>query len=200
MSEDNKILAAVLASGNGTNAENIIKFTNHESSNIHVKALICDNPDADILNKTAELDVLSALVPFKGSIEAQEKAILDVLDALNIEWLFLAGYMRILSKDFINHYYDEKLGQSKILNIHPALLPEFRGLNAYKKAFDAGVDKSGVTVHFVDNGVDTGKIIIQESFDRLDSDDFESFKKRGMDLEYKSYREAIKLVMNGDLE
>jgi phosphoribosylglycinamide formyltransferase-1 len=199
--EEDRILIAVFASGNGSNAENLIRYSREDeiSDKVKIKALICDNADAAILDKVKDLDVLSALVPFKGDKKLHEKAILDVLDALNIKWVLLAGYMRVLSEEFIDHFYDEELGQSRIINIHPSLLPDFKGKDAYKQAFNSNVEKSGVTVHFVDSGVDTGKIILQEQFNRLEEDDFESFKKRGMEQEYIAYRKVLKKLANNNL-
>lgn len=130
---------------------------------------------------------------------AHEAAIYEWMNSKNVDWVFLAGYMRILSADFIKKFHDPNLGVSRILNIHPSLLPSFPGKNAYEQAFQAGVKSSGVTVHFVDPGVDTGPPIIQESFPRFEQDTLEDFEKRGLEVEYRLYRKAMDMVSKGRL-
>jgi phosphoribosylglycinamide formyltransferase-1 len=105
----------------------------------------------------------------------------------------LAGYMRILSAQFVKKY------KLRILNVHPSLLPSFKGLNAQKQAFDYGVKISGCTVHFIDDNIDTGPIIIQESVPIYDTDTEEDISKRILKIEHKLYPLAIKLFSDGKL-
>jgi len=193
-----KINICIFASGNGTNAINLIceaKKYNH----IKVVGLLCDNSSADILEKIKPFDIPAFVVAFKGNKVAHEKEILGIISNLNIHWIFLAGYMRILSADFINQF---KLtnDRSRIINIHPSLLPAFKGKDAYRRAFDSKVSKSGVTIHMVDSGVDSGEVILQKEFYRLNSDSFDDFKNRGMQLEYLLYPQVLRMIAHNSID
>ena len=188
-----------MASGDGTNAINIIKFLENKSY-FNIIAVVSDNPDADVLRKTVELGVPVKVFPFNSSFpfsiskKMQESEILSFARDMDIEWVFLAGYMKILSPVFIKAFYDSNLGVSKIINIHPSLLPLFPGKNAYKKSYDSEIEESGVTIHFVDSGVDTGTQILQKKFKREKADTFETFKQRGQKCEHSLYLEVIELI------
>ena len=193
-----KINICIFASGNGTNAINLI----HESrkyDHIKVVGLLCDNPDANILKKIKPFDIPAFVVPFKNNKVSHEKEILSIISNLNIHWIFLAGYMRILSANFINQF---KLSndRSRIINVHPSLLPAFKGKNAYQQAFDSRVSKSGVTIHLVDSGIDSGEVILQKEFYRLDSDSLDDFKNRGMQLEYLLYPQVLKMITHNSID
>ena len=193
-----KVNICIFASGNGTNAMNLI----HESKkydHIKVAGLLCDNPGAAILEKIRPFDIPAFVVPFKNNKCSHEKDIVNLLSDLSIHWIFLAGYMRILSANFINQF---KLSsdRSRIINIHPSLLPAFKGKNAYQQAFDAGVTKSGITVHLVDSGIDSGEVILQKEFLRLHTDTFADFKNRGMQLEYLLYPQVFKLITHNSID
>ena len=108
---------------------------------------------------------------------AHEKDIVRFLRKEGIELIIFAHYMRLITKYFVERY------RNKIINIHPSLLPDFKGANGYKDAFDAGVSKSGCTIHYVDDGLDTGDVILQKEVPRLENDDFDSFKGRVHDVE-----------------
>ena len=185
----------IFASGNGTNAQNLFHFA--QESSIEVKALVCDQPDAPVIEKAKKHQVETAIIPFekkgnkKQSKKDQEKKILELLADIDFDWICLAGYMRVLSNNFIKEFFDERLGISRIINIHPSLLPSFKGKNSYKDAYDYGVKVSGVTLHLVEGVVDSGSVLMQQSFIRKDNDSFEIFKKRGMEVEYKLYRDLL---------
>lgn len=188
-----KIRCVIFASGSGTNAENLIRHS-FDNPDFTVAALVCDNPDAGVIEKCAALDMPCHIIPFEQSKARHEEKIKNMLTQYDADWIFLAGYMRILSAEFIDKFYDPALGAARIVNIHPSLLPDFRGRDAYRRAFDAGVTESGVTVHFVDSGIDTGAVILQRRFGREENDTLETFTARGMALEYKTYIEAVALL------
>ncbi len=183
---------AIFASGNGSNAENIIKFADKNPGIINIPVVLTDHAEAFVIQRAQNLERSYEIVE-RGDMSKREheSAILNILEKYSIDWIFLAGFMRILSSDFINRFYNRLLGESQIINIHPSLLPKYPGLNSYKRAFDDGAYESGVTVHFVDSGVDSGTHILQQSFKRYKNDTLETFTNRGMNLEYKLYVEAI---------
>jgi phosphoribosylglycinamide formyltransferase-1 len=181
----NFITAAVLASGNGTNAENILRHAQKYPETIHVPLVICNKEGAPVIERARKLGVPCEIIVRTGTKAEQEETVIGLLKKNNVEWLFLAGYMAILSPAFIGAY------KSRIINIHPSLLPQFPGKDGYGDAFRAGVEKSGVTLHYVDEGVDTGPVIAQKTFLRRADDTLEAFRARGMELEYALYREFI---------
>ena len=129
---------------------------------------------------------------FRGSRTDYDQEIINILSKYDItpknSLICLAGFMRILSPKFIKEF------KNRILNIHPSILPEFPGLNAQKQAIEAGVSHSGCTVHFVDEGVDTGPIIVQETVKIKDNDTEETLSKRILAKEHKAYIKAVKLI------
>jgi phosphoribosylglycinamide formyltransferase-1 len=181
----NFITAAVLASGNGTNADNILRHVRKYPASISIPLVICNKEGAPVIQRARTLGVPCEVIVRNGTKAEQEEAVIRLLKKNNVEWLFLAGYMAILSPDFIRAY------KGRIINIHPSLLPQFPGKDGYGDAFRAGVEKSGVTLHHVDEGIDTGPVIAQKSFLRRPDDTLESFRARGMALEYELYREFI---------
>lgn len=191
------IKIAILASGNGTNAEKLCEFSK-DLSNIKIDLIVTDNPKANLLQRLRRFNIPMKVVPFPKDIPKKQakyfhdNKMLEVLKSHTIEWVFLAGYMRILSAEFIKSFYDENLNESKIINIHPSLLPKYPGLNSFQRAYDANDKHSGITIHFVDQGVDTGTIIAQEKFKRLDKDDLSTFECRGHELEYRMYPAILK--------
>ncbi len=192
------ICGAILASGNGTNAENIIRFAQQNPDKIKIPVIICDQPGAAVIERAKKLNVPCIVIPgTKATRAEQEKKILETLAAHNIEWVFLAGFMRLISPEFLARFADPALGVNRVVNIHPSLLPQFPGVDSYRRAYDAGVPVAGVTLHFVDNGVDTGPIIQQRKFERAANEDFESFRSRGMALEYEVYTSFLKRLTSG---
>lgn len=186
------IRIAIMASGNGSNAQALIDKA-QSLANIEIAAIISDH-DKSYVVKRAELTKTPCIVAEKtGTQDEHEDIILNILKDLNIDWIFLAGYMRILSEDFVEKY------PNKIINIHPSLLPFFPGKNSYEDAFEAKLPKSGITIHYVDEGVDSGEIIIQESFERLEEDTIEDFKARGLEVEHRLYPQILEWVNDGKL-
>lgn len=190
--------AAIFASGNGTNAENILRHCN-EMPGIDAVMVLTDQPSAGVIERARKFGTPCEVVARQkgASKEDHEKSILDTLARNGVEWIFLAGYMRILSPAFLHKFYDEQLGVNRVVNIHPSLLPAFPGMDSYLKAYNAGVKIAGVTLHFVDETVDGGPIILQRSFERDDNEEFNAFRARGMRLEYEIYAEFLRHLIAG---
>ena len=194
------IRGAILASGRGSNAANLVNFSREASceNELEIACLIVDNPQALVLERARKWDLPHYCVPGKGvDRDEREKKMLEILRHHGVEWVFLAGYKRILSKNFLSAFPGSQSNHSKVVNIHPSLLPDFPGLKAYERAFEAGVEFSGVTIHFVDEGVDTGPVICQESFPRKENDTLEDFVRRGLELEHRLYRKAVGMIIGG---
>lgn len=185
----------IMVSGNGTNMENLIKKMREGSLKAEPALVICDRPGAGAIEKAKKLDVPVALVerkrhPDKASFEAE---MMRRIDEIQPAFIVLAGYMRILSETFVNKYW------GRIINIHPSLLPAFPGANGIRDAFEAGVEETGVTVHFVDNGVDTGPMILQRKVPVSPGDSLESLEEKVHAVEYELYPEALNKVLSGEI-
>jgi phosphoribosylglycinamide formyltransferase-1 len=197
---NNIIRAAVFASGNGSNAENILRHAEKHPA-LQVLLILTDQPYAGVIERARKFGTPCEVVPRKKEMDkaTHEQMIIDVLKKHNVDWIFLAGYMRILSPEFLKGFHDDKLGVNRVVNIHPSLLPAFPGADSYLQAFNAGVKIAGVTLHFVDEGVDSGPIILQRAFEREEEESFETFRARGMELEYQIYAEFLKYLTEGTL-
>lgn len=196
-----KIQIALFASGNGSNAHALLKAAT-QCKNIEIALVLTDKSNAFVIERTKQFKVKTEVVefertaaPYRKDKESHEKKILDICHKNCIQWIFLAGYMRILSSHFISQYPE------KIINIHPSKLPDFPGPKGYEDAFSAGVKSSGITIHFVDEGIDSGEILLQESFDRDPDDTLETFKSKGLKLEHLLYPKVLnKLDEFGELK
>ncbi|AEE14259.1 phosphoribosylglycinamide formyltransferase [Thermodesulfobium narugense DSM 14796] len=187
----NKLKVGVLASGRGSNFKAIVQ----KVDSAEVKVLIVDNPGAKAIEIAKEFNIPYEVVDrkkFSNKLNF-EKEITNILDSYKVELIALAGFMRILSPGFVEHF------KWKIMNIHPSLLPSFPGLNAQKQALDYGVRVSGCTVHFVDAGTDTGPIILQAVVPVLDDDSPETLASRILKEEHKIYPFAISLFAQNRL-
>lgn len=187
-----KTRAAVFASGTGSNFEAIM---NSDNLACEVVLLVCDKPEALVIEKAKERNVPTFVIDRTkyDSRESYETAIVEALQAADVEWIFLAGYMRIAGETLLQAY------DGKIVNIHPSLLPKYPGLDAVGQAFRANDTKSGVTVHFVDEGIDTGPIIAQEAVDILPDDTVETLHARIQVVEHRLYPEVINQLINGGI-
>ncbi|WP_341932095.1 phosphoribosylglycinamide formyltransferase [Streptococcus pluranimalium] len=172
---------AVFASGNGSNFQVI-------AEQFPVEFVFSDHHDAYVLERAQNLDVASYAFELKefDNKAAYEKALVDLLDEHQIDLVCLAGYMKIVSQTLLSAY------EGKIINIHPAYLPEFPGAHGIEDAWRAGVSESGVTIHWVDSGVDTGQIIQQVRVPRLPDDTIETFEARIHEAEYKLYPKVLR--------
>ena len=187
---------AVFASGRGTNFAAIIRAVKKGKIKASLALLICDNPKAGAISRAKRAQIKVALVkkedfPSNKDFEAN---ILQHLAEHNIDLIVLAGFMRILGPELVQKY------QGRILNIHPALLPSFKGAQGIKDAFDYGVKVTGVTVHFVDEKTDHGPIILQEAVQIEEDDTLESLEAKIHKLEHRLYPEAIRLYTEGKLK
>ena len=187
---------AVFISGRGTNLQSIIDGVEAGEVPVDIAAVISDNEDAYGLERARKAGLDAVFVdPAKYETDQEYEAkILEILREREVELVALAGFMRLLSPYFIQNF------EGKAMNIHPSLLPSFRGLHAQKQAVDYGVKVSGCTVHFVDEGMDTGPIILQEAVPVADDDDEDSLADRILKQEHKIYPEAIRLYAEGKLK
>lgn len=183
---------AVLASGTGTNLQAILD-TVHGKDEIEVVAVGSDRPDAVALRRAADTGVETRVFPaseFPGR-EARDAAIADWLDERDVDLLVLAGYMQLLAPSFIARF------SNRIINVHPALLPSFPGLDAIGQALAHGVKITGVTVHFVDEGVDSGPIIMQRPVPVPPDRDRDALEAAIHATEHALLPEAVRLIAAG---
>ena len=191
-----KLRIGALASGSGSNVQSIIDHIESGALKAEIVILLSDNPQAKVLQRAEKHEIPFQVinpVNFPGRVE-QDREMIRVLKEHNVELVVLAGYMRIISPEFVNAF------SNKIMNIHPALLPSFPGLHVQEKAADYGARFSGCTVHFVDQGTDTGPIIIQAVVPVLPDDDGDTLGSRILKEEHKIYPEAIRLFYEGRLK
>ena len=186
------IRVAIMASGTGSNAKALLSCE-RDISDVSIDLIITDQLQAGVINIAQEFSKKCLVIPKEQKTkEEHENLIAMALAEHQIDWIFLAGYMRILSPRFIKKYFDKSIQQSRIVNIHPSLLPHYRGLNAYERAFEDQSEATGITIHFVDAGMDTGKIILQKRFEYNPSEGLEAFKKKGLSLEHQLYPQVLK--------
>lgn len=185
----------VLASGRGTNLQAIIEAVEEGRIDGKISIVISDNRDAFALKRAEQYSIDTRYIDFKEfeDREDYDREIVKTMKKKKVDLVVLAGYMRILSPYFIRTY------KNKIINIHPALLPSFSGLHAQKQTVEYGVKISGCTVHFVDEGVDSGPIILQKAVEVKDDDTEESLAERILKEEHQIYPRAIQLFCQGRL-
>ncbi len=178
----------ILASGSGSNAEAIIRYAQAHNT-FQVVGVISDRSEALVLQRAKNLGVeTETVVKAKEETKSSfEQRLLHTIRKYQPDWIVLAGFMKLLSKDFLINFYDDKLKQFKVVNIHPSLLPLFPGKEAYEQSFKSGMTEYGCTIHFVDEGMDTGKIIYQERLKKREGESFEDFKARGLAAENRIY-------------
>lgn len=185
----------VVVSGRGSNLQSIIDHIAEGKLNVEIAVVVSDHKEAFALERAAKAGIPTAVVERKGCKDKAEFE--DKIDAAlreaDAEAVVLAGFMRILTGHFISRW------EHKIINIHPALLPSFKGLDAQGQAVDYGVKVAGCTVHFVDEGTDTGPIILQKVVPVLDDDTEETLAARILVEEHKALPEAIQLWADGKL-
>ncbi len=185
----------VVVSGRGSNLQSIIDHIAEGKLNVEIAVVVSDHKEAFALERAAKAGIPTAVVERKGCKDKAEFE--DKIDAAlreaGAEVVVLAGFMRILTGHFISRW------EHKIINIHPALLPSFKGLDAQGQAVDYGVKVAGCTVHFVDEGTDTGPIILQKVVPVLDDDTEETLAARILKEEHKALPEAIQLWADGKL-
>jgi len=183
---------AVLASGTGTNLQAILDRL-HGRDGIEVVCVASNKPGARALERAANAGVETGVFPREGHGDRVERdaAMADWLTAREVELIVLAGYMELLSAEFVRRF------PNRIVNVHPALLPSFPGLDAVGQALEHGVSVTGVTVHFVDEGVDSGPIILQRSVNVPYTRDRSQLEREIHEVEHQLLPEAIRLIAAG---
>ena len=180
----NKIKTAVFISGTGTNLKTLYKFSLKKRSPIKIELVISNNKNAKGLLFSKSKKIISKVFNFKKRMIIENKILKD-LEKKNIKLICLAGFMKILSKNFIKKF------KGKIINIHPSLLPKYKGLNTHQRALDNNEKFSGCTIHLVNNRLDSGKIILQKKIKIYKQDNAKSLAKRILNEEHKLYPKAI---------
>jgi phosphoribosylglycinamide formyltransferase-1 len=184
----------ILLSGRGSNFEAIAKnVASGKISNARIAIVISNRTDAGGIEVAQRLGLEAVVIPSKGKArEDHDREVAARLQQQSVDLVCMAGYMRLLSPWFVKQF------PHRILNIHPSLLPAFPGLEAQEQAFAYGVKVAGCTVHFVDEELDHGPIIVQKSVPVLDSDDEHALAARILEQEHIAYSEAIKIVLEGN--
>ena len=184
---NNLISTTVFISGRGTNLKSLIKFSKKKNSPINIKLIISNTNKAKGLKYSKVYKIQKKVIDFKNKNIA-EKKLLNLLSKKKIRFICLAGFMKILSKKFIKKF------SGKIVNIHPSLLPKYKGLNTHQKALKNNDKYSGCTVHYVTDKVDSGKIILQKKVKIKRKDSLNTLTKKVLLEEHKLYPRAISKV------
>ena len=188
---------AILGSGKGSNAQSIIDAIKAGTLNARIVCVLADVQDAFILDRARQNGIPAYYIdcaPFKTKLEgAAEQKVIDILKKHGADLIVLAGFMRMVKSGLLRAF------AGKVINIHPALLPNFPGLHSWKQALDGGAKVTGCTVHFVDEGMDTGPIILQKEVPVLAGDTPESLHARIQVQEHIAYPEALRLISEGRL-
>ena len=182
-----KIKIAVFISGTGSNLKNLIIFSKRK--NYEIKLVLSNKRNAKGLTFAKQYKILTKVYYFKKSSK-DEKKILDILLKKKIKLICLAGFMKILSSSFIKKF------KGKIVNIHPSLLPKYKGLNTHSRVLSNKEKYSGCTVHFVNSKLDSGKIILQKKIKVLKNDTAKTLQKRILKEEHKIYPKALQMIIN----
>ena len=183
-----KIKTAVFISGTGSNLKNLIKFSKTKISPILIKLIISSSKKAKGLRYSTQYNIEKKIVNFNNNFA--ENKILNYINKKNIKFICLAGFMKILSKNFIKKF------KGKIVNIHPSLLPKYKGLNTYQRALKNKEKFAGCTVHYVTNKLDSGKIILQKKVKIKKNDTVNSLKKKVLKKEHQIYPSAIRKIFS----
>lgn len=180
----------VLLSGRGSNFVALAEACDRGEVPARIVVVVSNRPDAAGLGRAAERGIPAVVVPSRGvPREDHERQVVVALRKADVEWVCLAGYMRLLSAGFVAHF------PQRMLNVHPALLPSFPGLDAQRQAWEHGVKVSGCTVHLVDAGLDSGPIVVQRPVPVWDDDTAETLSARILQAEHIAYPEALRLLL-----
>jgi phosphoribosylglycinamide formyltransferase-1 len=192
----NDFKLAVLVSGRGSNLQAIIDSIERGDLDARVSVVLSNIADATALKRAEKHEIETVFIdPTLCADKADfDRRVIKILKARSVDLVCLAGYMRILGNEVLQAF------SGRIINIHPSLLPAFPGLNPQRQAIEYGVKTSGCTVHFVDNGIDTGPIILQATVPVYETDDEESLARRILDQEHLLYPQAIQLIIEDRLD
>lgn len=192
---------AVFASGSGSNLQNLIDACEKKETNGKIELVISSNKNAFSLKRAKTHNIPAFIFEKKdyNNLEEMHDKIIELLEKYKIDLICLAGYMFILSKNIVEKY------SGKIINVHPSLIPAFcgkgyYGLKVHEAVINYGVKITGATVHFVDEGADTGAIILQECLTVNPDDTPETLQKRVLEIEHRIYKKAVQLFCNGKLK
>ena len=184
-----KIKCSVFISGNGSNLKSLIQFSKKKNSPISIELIVSDNKNAKGLKYGKIFKISNKVFNYKNKLIAEKKIIHEIKNK-KIRLICLAGFMKILSKNFIKNF------KGKILNIHPSLLPQYKGLNTHQRTITNGEKYSGCTVHFVNSQLDSGKIILQKKVKISKGDSVKSLAKKILIQEHKLYPKAIRQIFS----
>ncbi|WP_417541887.1 phosphoribosylglycinamide formyltransferase [Methylophaga thalassica] len=182
----------ILISGRGSNMRSIIEAINHQQLDARVAAVISNRPDAAGLEYASSQSIPTKIVDHKAfeDRESFDRALAQQIDEFNPDYVILAGFMRILTAEFVEHY------QNKLINIHPSLLPKFKGLDTHQRAIDAGEKEHGASVHFVTAELDDGPVIMQAKVQVMPDDSAQTLAARVLEQEHQLYPAAIQKLVN----
>lgn len=185
-----RLKIAVFASGSGSNFQAIVDAIKLGTLDAHIELLVCDKPEATVIGRAerAGVDVFAFRPKEYGTREAYELEILKQLESRGVELIVLAGYMRIITEQLVKPY------EGRMINIHPSLLPSFPGIRGIEQAMEHGVKLTGVTVHYVDGGMDTGPIIAQSAVTVEENDTIDSLSTRIHEVEHDIYPRVIQWI------
>lgn len=191
-----KIKLGVLVSGQGTNLQAILEAIDKGRIDAEVRIVLSNVESAPAVERARQRGVPAVVVRHQdfASREEFEGALIERLEGAGVDVVVLAGFLRLLSPHFVRHY------RGRVLNIHPALLPAFPGTHAIEEAWNEGVKVTGVTVHFVDEGTDTGPIVLQEAVQVEEGETLESLTAKIHEVEHRIYPRAIQLCAEGKLK
>ena len=184
-----KINTAVFISGNGSNLKNLIKFSLQKKSPIQIKYVVSNNKNAKGLQYPKKFKIDFKVYCFLNKSKSENKILRDLKDK-NIKLICLAGFMKVLSKHFIKKF------SYKILNIHPSLLPKYKGLNTHKRVIENNEKFSGCTVHYVNSKLDSGRIILQKKVRVKKKENFKTLEKKILKQEHILYPKALLKIFN----
>lgn len=192
----NRVRVGVLASGSGTNLQALLDATASTEHPAEVAVVASDRPHAMALQRAADAGVPTAIVRKRDFPDRErfDRHMVDVLHEHRCEWVCLAGFMRLITPFFLEAF------EGRVVNIHPSLLPAFPGLHAQRQAHQAGVRIAGCTVHFVDNGVDTGPIIAQGAVPVREDDTPEQLSARILQMEHRVYPMVLRWLGEGRIQ
>lgn len=187
----NRTKMAVFASGNGSNFQALYEATQDGRLDADIVLVVTDKPSAFVLERAEQAGVPAfSFTPREyASKQAYESMLVEKLDKAGVEWLVLAGFMRLIGPALLEAY------ENRIVNIHPSVLPAFPGKDAIGQTLEAGAEEAGVTVHFVDEGMDTGAIIAQRSF-AVDGADRETVERKIHEIEHQLYPESLQQLFS----
>lgn len=197
-----RVRIAVLASGRGSNFEAILHAVEAGKLDVQIVALISDAPNAPVLEKAQRHGIPAFYIPFESRNQHESRILAQLSElgeSLRPQFLVLAGYKRIIGSTLLEAFRSIR-GYSRIVNVHPSLLPAFPGLSSYAQAFRYGVKVTGVTVHLVEEGVDTGPICAQEAFLIADCSSEEEVELRGLQVEHRLFPQTLEWILKENFE